>query len=105
VSAVGPLTLTLLAFAVAAICGIVVTGLRWYDVASPDQLRTMLTAKWPSDEVDARNYVAELDVDTIESLRRGNKKKADWLVAALGAQVIGLFSLTLAVYLILNAAS
>jgi hypothetical protein len=102
---VGPLTLTLLAFASAAVCGIVVTGLPWYEVAAPDQLRTMLAEKWRTDEVDARNYTAELDVDTIESLRKGNKTKAEWLVRALVAQVVGLFSLTLTVYLIVNAAS
>jgi hypothetical protein len=71
--AVGPLTLTLLAFAFAAVCGIVVTALRWHDVAAPDQLNIMLGEKWPTDEIDARNYVAQLDVRTIESLRTGNK--------------------------------
>ncbi len=103
--AVGPLVLTLLAFALAAVCGIFASALRWHNVAAPDQLNVMLGEKWPIDEIDARNYVADLDVRAIESLRAGNNGKAGWLTTALVAQVAGLAPLTVAVYMILNAAS
>jgi hypothetical protein len=102
--AVGPLILTLTAFAVAAANGIMVTAGRLYAVATPDQLNTMLTDKWNTDEVDARNYVARLDVKTIDSLRDGNNTKAGWLTAAIISQVVGLLALTVAVYTILAAA-
>jgi hypothetical protein len=104
-TAVGPLTLTLIALSVAALCGIVITTGRLYKVASPAQMTEMLTERWPIEEADARNQAAQFDRDTIESLRTGNESKANWLRAALGAQLFGLVTLTYTVYLILGAAS
>lgn len=88
--AVGPLTLTLLAFAVAGLLGLMSTRLTLYAVTTPAVLREMLNERWATDEVDAGNFVAEQDVTTIESLRNGKNEKAGWLVAALVSQVVGL---------------
>jgi hypothetical protein len=53
--AVKPLTLTLCAFAAAAFCGLTVTAGRWFNVAKPAQMTAMLTDRWMSSEVTARN--------------------------------------------------
>jgi hypothetical protein len=100
-----PLTLTLLAFATAALCGIVATFQWRYDVANTETLEAMLTDRWPTTEIHARNYAARLDVNTITSLRKGNSWKTRFLIAALVFQVVGLGALTYAVYRILQAAS
>jgi hypothetical protein len=118
--AVWPLTGTLIAFSAAAFCGIAVTGLRLYNVAKPAQMRQMLTERWTSSEATARNFAAELDVSTIESLRSGtnpkagwlrralsggNNIKAGWLQAALVFLALGLVALTVTVYLIIRVAA
>jgi hypothetical protein len=104
-TAEAPLTLTLLAFATAAILGIGASAGRLYAVTPAATLTEMLTDRWPTSEADARNFVATQDVKTIRTLRSGNNKKANYLVAALAVQVVGLVTLTYAVFRILQAAS
>jgi hypothetical protein len=104
-SAVGPLILTLGSFVIAAVCGIMATRLTPYAVTPAVTLTEMLTTRWRTDEVDARNFTAVQDVKTIETLRDGNNEKSWWLLAALVALVVGLLALSVAVYLILSAAS
>jgi hypothetical protein len=104
-SAVVPLIVTLGSFVAAAVLGIAATWLTRYAVTPPATLGEMLTTRWRTDEVDARNFVAVQDVKTIKSLRNGNNKKSWWLIAALVVQVVGLLALSVAVYLILSAAS
>lgn len=101
-----PLTVTLAAFAIAALCGIATTYPWPYGVAQESDLRVILKERWhTTTEPSARNYVAMNDVYTIEKLRKGNKRKARSLIAALCFQVAGLGALTIAIYLILRAAS
>lgn len=103
-AAAGPLKLTLVMFAAAGVFGIISTRLTLYAVTPPHVLREMLGDRWNTDEVDARNFVSEQDVKTIESLRSGNNEKAGWLIAALVTQVVGLVALTYAVYEVLGRA-
>lgn len=104
-TAVVPLTVTLLAFAIAALCGLIATFLWAYKAATPRTLERMVTDKWPTTEVDARNVTARIDVQTIASLRKGTNIKAQLLVTALVFQVAGLAALAVAVHRVLQAAS
>lgn len=104
-SAVWPLTLALLAFAAAGLCGIAATFLWRYNAPASETLIAMLTDKWMTDEVDARNLVARLDVMAIRSLRDRNQWKARLLIGALAFQVAGLVALAYTVYRVLQAAS
>ncbi|MFC4628023.1 hypothetical protein ACFO6V_07255 [Promicromonospora alba] len=103
--AVAPLTLTLLAFAAASACGISATFLWRYSAPAVESLSAMVTGKWMTDEVDARNYVARLDLEAIRSLRVRNMYKARWLIAAFFFQLSGLVLLTVAVHQMMRGAS
>lgn len=100
-----PLTVTLVAFSLAAVCGLLASHNRQYDVADRTTLALMVGEKWPTSEVDARNVVADLNARTVDSLRRGNNKKATLLMAGLAFQLLALAALSVAVFLVLNAAS
>lgn len=104
-SAIGPLTIALLALAAAAACGILATFLWKYNVANTTTLNKMVNEKWPTTEVDARNSTAQLDVIAISSLRSRNAVKARFIIAALMFQVAGLIALAIAVYKVLQEAA
>lgn len=103
-SAVWPLTVTLLAFAAAGFCGLSAAYLWRYAAPALESLEAMVTDRWPTDEVDARNFVARLDLVAIRSLRARNSYKARWLIAALFFQIAGLVALTVAVYCVMQSA-
>ncbi|MDX3192105.1 hypothetical protein PV458_27155 [Streptomyces sp. MN03-5084-2B] len=83
----------LLLFAVAAGCGVAVGWNRHYAVAKATTLTRMLTDHWTDDEVDARNHVATLLVETLGTLRRANELKARWVLVGLVVQVVALIAL------------
>jgi hypothetical protein len=100
--AVSPLVATLCAFVIAAALGLLASTGRHYQITTPDTLAVMLTAHWQDNEVDAKNSVSVLNVKTIASLRFGNNRKVALIIAATAIQVIGLVSLSITVFLLLN---
>lgn len=58
-----------------------------------DMNRMLGPELWATNEVDARNYTAQLNVLTIRTLRAGNTVKYRFLVLALTAQALGVFLL------------
>jgi len=69
-------------------------GTKPYDVTDAGTLDKMLRVHWTDKEVDARNVTAEQNVKTIESLRKGNNRKAGLLVGSHVLQMSGLAGLT-----------
>jgi len=96
-----PLAGTLVAFVVAAVLGILAAGLHPYAVATPKTLEQMLRGHWQDHEVDARNNVSRMNMETIASLRRGNNRKGKFVSVATWFQIGGLVSLAVVVFLIL----
>lgn len=86
----------LLLFAAAAGCGVVAGWNRHYAVARSATLGQMVANHWTDDEVDARNNVATLLVNTLETLRRANGFKARWVATGLIVQVVALVALGVA---------
>jgi hypothetical protein len=103
--AILPLMITLGAFVLAALCGLLASHNRPYQVAHADTLTEMVGNRWATTEVDARNIVARVNALTVTSLRHGNNKKAFLVVAGLVCQLVALISLSVAIYLILQSAS
>ncbi|MEU8185866.1 hypothetical protein [Micromonospora carbonacea] len=102
--AVGPLMLALTFLTIAAMAGIVTSLNRAYEVPNPPTLRKLLEERWAVDsEVSARNFVGEMQVHIIHSLRKGSNWKAKFLLTGLIAQVVALLALTVVVYIILLA--
>lgn len=99
-----PLTVTLMAFSLAALCGLLASHNRQYFVAGQETLALMVGERWPTSEVDARNVVADIHTGTVSSLREGNNGKAALLMAGLGLQLLGLAALSVAVFLVLLSA-
>ncbi|GAA5096407.1 hypothetical protein [Nocardia iowensis] len=100
-SAVLPMgTVTLLLFVGAAICGAIAGWNRWYAVAAADTLAVMVSADhWIDDEVDARNYLSTLAVETLRTLRTSTDLKAKWVGIGLVIQVLALVALGVTVFI------
>jgi hypothetical protein len=94
------LIVSLLLFALAAACGIAANWNRSYAVAKPSTLDRMVNDRWAVDEVDARNYVASLNVVTVQTLRHGNNVKARLLSAGLVAQLAAVLAVSVTVALL-----
>jgi sirohydrochlorin ferrochelatase len=99
--AIVPLFITLGAFVVAAIVGIIASAGRRYQVTTPPALAAMLTNHWQDEEVDARNFVSIQHVKTITSLRSGNRRKELLVITGTLFQIGGIIALSVAVFLIL----
>jgi hypothetical protein len=70
-----------------------------FEVAAVNDMNRMLAAElWSVDNIDARNYTAQLNLLAIRSLRAGNGIKYRFLVLSLFTQAIGV--LLLAVFAI-----
>jgi CTP:molybdopterin cytidylyltransferase MocA len=102
---VSPLVVTLGAFVIAAILGIVAAAGRKYRVSTPKTLAAMLTTHWMDHEVDARNFASIQHVKTITSLRKGNNRKEKIVFTGTLFQIIGLAALSVAMFLILRTAT
>lgn len=91
--AVVPLLAALLSFAAAAGFGLLASWPYRHTVADVADLQQMRTDRWGDDEIDARNVIAYLNIDTIRTLRHGNDVKATLLMGAQVAQLFALCSL------------
>jgi hypothetical protein len=96
-----PLFVSLVAFAGAATFGILANWNRLYDTAKPSTLDKMCNERWKDDEVDARYFVAMIQIWTIGTLRRSNNQKARMVTVGLAAQVVAVVALSFVVYRIL----
>lgn len=101
--ALGALAVALFGLGSAAACGIVAGWNYLYAAATPKTLDRMISDRWGDDEIDARNHVATAQIWTIETLRRGNNRKANWIAAGQVALLGGLGALAAVVYLTLDA--
>lgn len=81
-----------------ALAALWATNLLKYKVTDVATLRAMLdSAHWGDDEIDARNVTATSQVNSIESLRAGNDRKAYRVVLAIVLQSLAFLALTVAV--------
>jgi hypothetical protein len=92
---VGSLLGALLSLLAAAVLSILAGATRSrFEVAAVNDMNRMLGADlWGADNVDARNYTAQLNLVAIRSLRTGNGFKYRFLVLSLSTQAIGAFLL------------
>jgi hypothetical protein len=88
-AAAAGLLVGLLAFAVATLLGFVANLSRTYEVAAIETMSEMTTTRWTDSDVDARNTVAYVNLNTVKSLRDTNATKARCLKWALGVQLSG----------------
>lgn len=97
---VGSLLGALVLLLVAAVLSILAGATRSrFEVAAVNDMNRMLGEElWGADNVDARNYTAQLNLVAIRSLRKGNGFKYQFLVLSLFTQAIGV--LLLAVFAI-----
>jgi len=66
-------------------------------VAALTTLRQMLSNHWTDDSVTAKNFIAQVQVKSIEALREGNNIKARWLKYSVIIQVVAIAILAAAV--------
>jgi hypothetical protein len=67
-----------------------------FSLAAVKDMRRMLSAElWAVNDIDARNYTAQLNVLAIRTLRAGNTIKYRFLVLAHTLQALGIFLLGL----------
>jgi hypothetical protein len=81
----------------AAVLGILAgaTGGR-FSLAAVNDMERMLGAElWGINDIDARNYTAQLNLLAIRTLRAGNTLKHRFLVQAFASQALGIFLLGL----------
>lgn len=89
---------TVVLLVVSALCALLATKLLGYTVTSVSTLRAMLASPhWQDDEVDARNATATSQVNSVQTLRDGNDKKANYVVVSIGFQALAFVTLTFAV--------
>jgi hypothetical protein len=81
---------SLASFVGAGALGIFANANRRYQVTAKQTHQRMLNEHWVDDEIDARNYVATLNLATLDTLRDGNNVKVWFLSAALICQVIAI---------------
>jgi hypothetical protein len=91
----GSLLGALVLLLVAAVLSILAGATRGrFEVAAVNDMNRMLGADlWGADNVDARNYTAQLNLVAIRSLRTGNGFKYRFLVLGLSTQAVGVFLL------------
>ena len=88
------LALALGAFVVAAVCALLASRLRGYQVVATEQLDTWRDdGFWLDDMDNARWLLAATDAKTIASLREGSNAKAKRIEVALWARIFGAFGL------------
>lgn len=94
-AAVALLGLTLVAFVLAATFGILATRLHKYEVTEAPQLHSWRTddRQWNDTADKARRAVAFANIRSLASLRTGNNSKANFIVAALCAQLAAIVAL------------
>lgn len=100
-----PLLVALVAFAVAAGCGILANRLHKYTVAAVSDLTQMRTSHWKDDAVDSRSAVTYINVKSIGSLRKTNDAKVTWLMLGQLAQLLALVCLAVVVLVVLSSGS
>jgi hypothetical protein len=82
------------AFILAALTALRATAFRDYDVANVPSLRQMTDdAHWWATLGAARQDLAAVNVTTVDTLRRGNEKKASRLTLAASFQLIAMVAL------------
>lgn len=92
------LGLTLTAFVLAALLGLLANRLHGHKVVTPRQLRVWRAdRKWGDTADKARQVLALANIRTLESLRSGNNKKASFIEAALWAQLSAIILLASAI--------
>lgn len=99
-AAILPLMLALIFFVLAVIFGILVSFSPLYPrhpVADKETMTKMRTSKRDDTDDDARSAVAHIHIQTIEALRKGNRRRIWWIVAAQVCQVLAVVSLSVAV--------
>jgi hypothetical protein len=92
---VGSLLCALVLLLVAAVLSILAGATRSrFEVAAVNDMNRMLGAElWGENNVDARNYTAQLNLLAIRSLRKGNGFKHRFRVLSLFIQAMGVFLL------------
>jgi hypothetical protein len=89
-----------IAFAVAAGFALRINTPVASPVASTDDLRENLNASgpaWSSSVVDVQKATATWKIDTLQELREGNNSKAQLVQAALGAELVAVVAVAVAV--------
>lgn len=104
--AIALLGFALLAFVLTALLGLLANRLVKYQVVDPAQLRTWRDhdKKWNDEADKAKRVIAEANITTIETLRKGNGRKAKLLEAALWSQLAAIVLLAAAVGVVLVGA-
>ena len=77
----------LVLFAVASLLGLLASSLRAFVVIAPESLEALVGDHWTDEEVDARNQIAYLNVQTISTIRTGNNWKATLIGWGIGFQL------------------
>jgi hypothetical protein len=103
-AAVPFLIIALASFSIAAGCGITANRAVSGEVIDVDSLRTMRTKHWEDHEVDARNFVTHININMINSLREGSRKKADWLFIGHWSQLAALAALSVTIFFVIAMA-
>ena len=90
-SLLGALVLLLVAAVLSILAG--ASGGRFAVAAVKDMTRMLGQDLWKVDNIDARNYTAQLNLVAVQSLRVGNGIKYRFLVLSMFAQALGVFLL------------
>lgn len=101
------LGVTFLAFAAAALCGLMAARSETVEVVPPEQLldwRNDDTNIWKNTEDNVRWLLTRAKILTLTSLRTGNTRRMRWAIRGWVAQLIALAALVVAVGVILAAA-
>ncbi|WP_326558501.1 hypothetical protein [Micromonospora sp. NBC_01796] len=97
-SALPTLIVAIAALALVAASGIIASWNHTYHAPSVGSLGAAVKDRWATDEeTDARNYVAQMQIEIISSLRRSNASKAGWIRRGLVGQTIALLGLGIVV--------
>jgi hypothetical protein len=95
-------SIALILFVCAAACGIIAGWNRHYAVATVTTMQRMTIDHWKDEEVDARNNVARVQLRTVDTLRKANEFKVQWVSIGLVVQVAALTVLAVAVTIVIT---
>lgn len=104
-AAVVGVILALVFFFGAALSGILVNFWPIYPphaVADASTMTQMRMTKRDHSEEEARSVVAHIHIGTVESLRKGNDLKIQWVAAAQFCQILALIAVSVAVYFVVT---
>ncbi len=98
------LAVAVLALLAAAVCAVIAGFPIRAKVTSRKQLQEFLKEpRWKDEEVDARNWTAQANLDVIKAVRYGTELKFRWLMVAGALQVLAVLGLVICTLLVVRA--